>query len=244
MMSRAMFALLLASVFYGGAATGFGHVLRVRVPETFAYFTGVIQGGIATEPMERNVILATSTGSHFFYDVCICWMPETYAIAQYTSIPLASRCEWHVGRYTMLQILFALWPILTRFNDKWEECYVFPNDYVGETGASVRVRHSLFTNNWMGRVVTSVRNGYAFYSCFWEVLAPPVVWGGGVLNFGAYPDMSVEAYRGPVMLLWPSCVGRGLSTTMGWMWVASLTTTIRVPQDFVRMIERIYHPFP
>ena len=51
MMSRAMFALLLASVFYGGAATGFGHVLRVRVPETFAYFTGVIQGGIATEAM-------------------------------------------------------------------------------------------------------------------------------------------------------------------------------------------------
>ena len=143
----------------------------------------------------------------------------------------------------MLQVLFALWPILTFYGNKWEESYVYSNNYPWETGATVHLRHSLFPNYWMERAVDSVRNGYAFYDCFSDVVAPPVII-GGVLNFGAYPDVSVEAYRGPVMLLWPSCVGRGLQTTMGWMWAAALGSTIRVPEDFVRLILRIYHPYP
>ena len=234
-MPKAMFALLLGSLFYGGGVAAFGHVLRVRVPEAFAYFPGVLRTPMAAVPMERNVILATSTASHFLYDVCICWMPEIYSIAQYTSIPLASRCEWHVGRYTMLQLLHALWPILTRYGDRWEESYVFPNNYAGESGASVRVRHSLFPNYWMGRVVDSVRNGYAFSSCFWEVLAPSVIVAGG-RNLISYGHLSREAYRGPVQLLWPSIVGRDLIQTIGLMWALSRRSTLHVPINFVRMI--------
>jgi hypothetical protein len=244
-----MLLLLIVSVFYGAAGAGFGHVLRVRVPTTFTYFPGSVQGALTMhydpEPMVRNVLIATSTASQFFYDVYIAWMPDTPGIRLYTSIPLARRCEQWVGRYTMLQLLFVLLPILDALNDDWEESYVFPRNYVGETGASVRMRHSSFINIWVGRVITSVQNGYAFHKHFWEVVAPPVTYPWGVLNHGAYPITERKLHAGAIELLWPSCVGDGLLATMEMMWADSRITSIPVPYAFMQMLERAYRPhFP
>jgi len=240
MIASPRFLLVIVSVFYGAAGAGFGHVLRVRVPTTFTYFPGSVQGALtmhyAPEPMVRNVLIATSTASQFFYDVYIAWMPETPGIRLYTSIPLARRCEQWVGRYTMLQLLFAL-------NDDWEETYVYPRNYVGETGASLCMRHSSAINIWVGRVITSVQNGYAFHKHFWEVVAPPVTHPWGLLNHGDYPTTEYKPHGGAVELLWPSCVGDGLLATMEMMWADSRITRIPVPYAFMRGVELAYRPY-
>jgi hypothetical protein len=220
---------------------GYGHSIKVSVPSDFNYFPGIVRGGIAIGAELRNVVIAVSTGAPHLYDVFISWLPEIMEISEFNTIPLADRCVEYVGCYSLLQVLFALWPILSVPGNKWEECYT---RWHMEIAITMYVRHSKFPCHWLTRMVPmdAVDPGEPFYGSLWSVVAPAVYGRGDDLNVSDYLIVMVTVKdAGPVTIFWPRSGGYALWETMMFLCLTSVATPIHVPFRFACALWCFYH---
>ena len=65
-----------------------------------------------TLPMFSNVIQLVSTNTQYYYDVWAAWMPREMPLVGYVTVPSQDRNSIWIGSFTLLQILFYLWPLV------------------------------------------------------------------------------------------------------------------------------------
>ena len=193
--------------------------------------------------MSRNVLIATSTNTQRAYDVNVCRLPFGMELADWWTIPPASRLYHHVGRYSMVQILYALWPLLNGIDAIWQEFYIFQNNFPADppNSATINTRHSMCPTHWMQIVVGSMRWGKRFYSSFWDFTVP-AVWFAGGLNYVDYVLAYIDRASGPHMLLWPTMSIRGPKAfpLLLDLIYETLGSEIPVPFEFVKRLCRLY----
>jgi hypothetical protein len=237
--SSAMLAVFIGMAScYGCFAVGaFGHMVYVVVPPEFRYFPGsFVSSGVT---MVRNVVILASTASQWFYDVYVSLLPDGVEIGYYTQFEFLSCSVHYVGTHSMLQCLFALWPVFGMHGSSWQEIYIYPNDYPGERGATIHVRHSMFPRHWWKRIVDSIKNGDQFFYSFWKIYAPPAVTFAYGVNTRYY-TLVAENALGPVTPMMPAVANQSVRDTMATMLLDSLGTSIPVDPDFVVMLGRLY----
>jgi hypothetical protein len=238
-----MFALILfTSVNEARSMYAFGHIVMIYVEDAYQLFRGSVSG-LGASAMMGNVIVATSTNTHQDYDVNISWLPQGMELAAYFTIPLHARRYVYVGRFNMIQILFVLWSILTAAGCCWQEAYVYTNDYRGEVGVTLHMRHAMFPTYWMKRQVDNMQFpnawGARFYACFWDLFVPPVCcrrWG---LNFNDYTIEQICSLGGPTDWLWPyysASLDRKMLVMSILLIYETVGTTIEVPHLFNRQL--------
>jgi hypothetical protein len=236
--SFVLLALVAMASCYGCRAVGgHAHMVYVLVPIGFASFRGTLWVGDVA--MRRNVVILASTASQWFYDVYVSWLPPGMEISSYTATESRERRVSYIGPFSMLQCLFALWPIIGVHGSSWQEIYIYSNDYPGEAGATIHVRHSIFPRHWWKRIVYSIQNGDEFFFSFWKIYAPPVVTFAGGVNTKDY-IMVAEHAMGPLTPMMPTVANQTVRDSMATMYLDSVGTTIPVHFKFVAMLGRLY----
>ncbi len=236
--SFVLLALVVMASCYGCLGVGgHAHMVYVLVPSGFNYFLGSFLLG--DQIVMRNVVILASTASQWFYDVYVSWLPPRMEISYYTAMESLDRRVNYVGVFSMLQCLFALWPIIGVHGSSWQEIYIYSNDYPGEAGATIHVRHSMFPRHWWKRIVHSIKNGDEFFYSFWKIHTPPVVTFEHGVNTKYY-TLVAEHALGPLTPMMPTVANQTVRDTMATMFLDSVGQSIPVDFEFVVMLGRLY----
>jgi len=229
------------------AMGGVDHMIYVAVPNDFPYFTEP-RLWICEQDMTRNVVILAQTAARWVFDVYISWLPTGMEISQYTATESNGLYRTaYVGAYSVLQCMFALWPIIGCQSSAWQEIVIYP-DSPGGSVATIHVRHSLFPRYWWSR-------GLWVYTLekiqtFCVIKAPELVTYGGEPNTRDYIRHFAEEigpYPPMVALLAPFGAAdetsieilyrRHIATSM---YLESFGTSIEVTREFLNMLFRVY----
>lgn len=92
-----------------------------------------------------------------------------------------------LGHHSALFIIACLWPLAKKYAMPWMEIVAMGNNYGGESGATVTMRHYLRPSLWWRRVGSelSIPNGLDLYTAFWTMRLPRFVI-NGAYNFAAW----------------------------------------------------------
>ncbi len=240
----ALGALVAVSMIAGdGPMSCYGHYLKFYVPQTFEHFRGMVDSMFECfEPMQRNVIIVTSTRIEKYYDVRVTRIYDHEELSEYSNTKVAHRRFTNLGLFTMVQILYCLWPLLESGECIWEEAYIFPNEYTDGVGVTMVIRHSAFPTEWVQRYVKSVPVDVEFMDCFWYIEAPPIFHKRvGGLNMTNYTPCRLYSASGPTDFLWPSCAaGVEAYDVLAALVRSSHGSSIKVPLTFLAELDLHY----
>ena len=181
-------------------------------------------------PVLSNIVHVLSSASQYYYDVWIAWMPETMPVENYLTVPFQSRFAIWWGSYSLLQIMFLLWPLWrTPVSPSWIELYVYEMTGYGESGARIDLRTGRDPRVWLTCYLPDMPNR-AFIHNFWKVQLPPLYMGQGYrTNFWA---ITTSNGRGPPMPSLPMDRHTALQTFRA-MCSELYKSAIKVPIEWV-----------
>ena len=143
----------------------------------------------------NRYVMFASHPSQWWLTAYAVWLPMALSdvddiscvLCRQNKAGLCSRIVSKLGYFSALFIIATLWPSAKKGTMPWLEVVAFGNNYAGEAGAKVTMRHHRWPRLWWNRVdgERSIPNGLDLYNTFTSMNLPRFIVGMGH-NFAAW----------------------------------------------------------